>query len=342
MFLSSLDKEWQLKKGLIDKTPIQSIYFGGGTPSKLSIEELQSIFSLFSSLKLDENCEITIEVNPEDVTKEYLIELKALKINRLSIGVQSFDDSLLQNLKRTHSANQAKEALYLAKKIGFENISIDLMYDLPHQNLSTFKKTLSHLKDLPITHLSLYNLVFEKGSLFYAQQDKVTPHLPKENESLKMLEQAVSSLEEIGLFRYEISAFAKNDLISIHNTGYWTARPFLGFGPSAFSYWDKARIKNVANLKKYTEMLEKGHLPIEFTEKLDPESRQKELFAVELRLFNGVNQGLFEKKEGPFSPSLKKSIEQLLENRLIQNKSNTFFLTERGRLFYDTVGEMLV
>lgn len=340
-FLEALKKEWLAKKNLI-KEPVISIYFGGGTPSKLSFLEWKEIFSWFSDLQLSKNCEITVEANPEDLTENYLKDLLSLRINRLSIGVQSLDEELLKSLKRSHDAKKAKEVVNLAYKLGFSNISIDLMYDLPNQTLSSFKNTLDALKDLPVTHLSLYNLIFEKGSLFYRKKKETLPLIPNDLESLAMHELAVLKLEEMGLKQYEISAFAKEEKISIHNTGYWTARPFLGFGPSAFSYWDNARSKNVSNLKKYYSLLEKGLLPQDFKEELSLYDRQKELFAVELRLFQGVNLLEFEKRNEPLGESLQNSLENLIKDGFIEKKNNTFFLSSKGKLFYDTVGERLI
>lgn len=341
-FIDSLKKEWNLKLSLFKNTPITSIYFGGGTPSKLKKNELNEIFSLFDPLILEKDCEITFELNPEDVTEEYLSHLKSLKINRLSLGVQSFDDAQLGTISRTHDASIAKKAIALAEDVGFTNISIDLMYDLPHQTLKSFEKTLREVKSLPIQHISLYNLIFEQESAFFRKKEKLIPLLPKEEESSKMLELAIEYLQEYGFSRYEISAFAKENNISKHNTGYWQARPFIGFGPSAFSYWNHSRIKNIANLKKYHDLLNLGKEPVEFTETLDPESRQKELFAVELRMFKGVNLPSFEKKEGKLFPSLKKSINELIEEGLLDKKINTYSLSERGKLFYDTVGERII
>lgn len=341
LFLKSLKKEWDLKRHLV-QNPIQSIYFGGGTPSKLRLEELKEIFSWLSSLTLASNCEITLEANPEDITKEYLQGLLDLHINRLSIGIQSLDDTLLSSLKRTHNAQTAKKAVILAHEMGFHNISIDLMYDLPNQSYSSFIKTLQEVKALPITHLSLYNLIFEKNSAFYKKKKQLLPLLPKEDESLRMIEEAVVALEDMGLKRYEISAFAKDNKISIHNTGYWTARPFIGYGPSAFSFWDKTRIKNVANLKTYCSLLNNKKFPIEFEEKLPTIESQKELFAVELRLFDGIELNSFEKKHGKIDLSLKKALEELITDNLVQLKDSRYSLTQRGRLFYDTVGERLI
>jgi len=341
LFLHALKKEWLAKKSLVTK-PIVSIYFGGGTPSKLSISDWQSIFSWFSDLPLTHDCEITVEANPEDLTKEYLEGLLSCGVNRLSIGVQSLDEELLTSLKRSHDAKKAKEAICLTKEVGFSNVSIDLMYDLPNQTLSSFERTLKELKALPFTHLSLYNLIFEQESLFHRKKKEILPLLPKESDSLAMHKLAVSSLEEMDLQQYEISAFAKNGKISVHNTGYWTARPFLGFGPSAFSYWENSRTKNISNLKKYCSMLDNGDLPQDFTETLSPDDRQKELLAVELRLFKGVDIPGFEKRQGVLCDSLKQSIKNLLNEGLVNLDLDVLKLSSKGRLFYDTVGEMIV
>jgi oxygen-independent coproporphyrinogen-3 oxidase len=250
--------------------------------------------------------------------------------------VQSLDDRSLATLERVHSAQKAKEAILSAQKAGFDNISIDLMYDLPDQSLASFRYTLDQLKDLPIQHLSLYNLTIEPHTSFYKRRK--TLNLPDSDTSFLFLQMALETLEKIGLKRYEISAFAKEGFASRHNLGYWTARPFLGFGPSAFSYWKGERYKNVANLNRYAKALQEGLSPIDFRENLPYPQNIHELLAVQLRLSKGVD--LTEFKNIP--PDTLTAIERLINEGWLRREKTTIRLTEKGTLFYDTVASEII
>jgi oxygen-independent coproporphyrinogen III oxidase len=344
LFLQSLHQEWELKKDLLQDKEIVSIYLGGGTPSLLPTKSIEEILSWIqkgpSSMRT--SCEITLEANPETTQKQFMQECKEAGINRVSIGVQSFDDDLLKMLGRTHDSKQAKKAIREVFEANIFNISIDLMYELPFQSAAQWDHSLKQVQDLPITHLSLYNLVFEPGTLFYKKQKQWNKHLPSQEESLYMLNQATLQLPAIGLKRYEISAFAKEGFSSMHNTGYWTARPFLGLGPSAFSYFNNRRFRNTAHLKKWTEQIEQKKFPEDFTEMLSYEHRQKELLAVELRLLEGVDLTHFEEKNGAIEKELLQAIKRNIEQGFLLKEKSRLRLSKKGLLFYDTVAENLM
>lgn len=344
IFLSALAKEWELRAPLLKNKKIASIYFGGGTPSLLPAKSLEKILDWIQNgpAPLASSCEITLEANPETISLQSMQEFASVGINRVSIGVQSFDDTLLQILGRTHNSDKAKKAIHTTYEAGLTNLSIDLMYELPHQTLSHWKHSLKQVADLPITHLSLYNLVFEPGTSFHKKSKILSPALPSEEDCLTMLQEAVSHLESYGLKRYEISAFAKPGYESLHNTGYWTARPFLGLGPSAFSYWEGRRFRNKSHLKKYAELLEQNTFPEDFEETLSFEEKQKELLAVELRLLQGVDLQIFEKKHGLLSSSLHRSLQTLLAKQWIKQEGSKYLLTEEGLLFYDSAASELI
>ncbi len=263
-------------------------------------------------------------------------------INRVSLGVQSFDDTLLQILGRTHDSFAAKKAVEAVYEAGITNISIDLMYELPFQTVSQWEKSVEEAIKLPITHLSLYNLTFEPGTVFYKKQKNLSKNLPTEEEAVAMLNIATSSFPTAGLKRYEISAFAKDNLFSVHNVGYWTARPFIGLGPSAFSYYNNRRFRNIPHLKKWAEQITKGLPPEDFEETLDLAARQKELLAVELRLLQGVDLPSFIKKNSPLSKELEQSIQKNIQDGYLRFLGSTLSLTEKGLLFYDSVAEELI
>ncbi len=292
---------------------------------------------------LEPHAEITIEANPENITYDLMKAYYDAGINRVSIGIQTLDDSLLKVLTRSHDAAQAKKAIYETKKAGFDNISIDLMYDLPFQKPHNWKETIHQVKDLPINHLSIYNLTIEPHTGFFKRKEQIQPALPNEEESLEMYESAVSSLKEYGLIQYEISAFARNNRISVHNTGYWTGRDFLGMGPSAFSYVDGKRFHNIAHLNTYTTSLKEGKSPVDFEEKLEDKAKQRELLAIHLRLISGCNLTEFQSKYGQFDQELMNQIQKLVQEGFLERgDENTLQTTKRGVLFYDHVATELV
>ncbi len=274
-------------------------------------------------------CEITLEVNPENVTLEQMQAFRSCGINRISLGVQSFDDSMLKNLSRTHGADKARAAVVTIFEAGFSNISIDLMYDLPDQTLEIWRKTVEQAALLPITHLSLYNLTLEPHTVFYKKRNSLK--LPSSETSLAMLHEAVETFEGAGLARYEISAFARNQQLSIHNSGYWTGRPFLGFGPSAFSYWNGSRFRNVAHLHRYASAAD----PTDFKETLSPDEQMKEALAIGLRLLKGVAF-----KNLPSAVDLK--VSALIEEGFLEKEGGRLRLTAKGLLFHDTVAEEII
>lgn len=344
LFLAALEKEWQLVSPKITDCEIVSIYFGGGTPSLLGPARIKKILSWIKSsgITTSPDCEITLEVNPENATFELMEQFASVGINRVSIGLQSLDDTLLNILGRTHSSNKSIDAVLATKKAGINNISVDLMFELPHQDLRMWQSTLKGVEKLPITHLSLYNLVIEPNTPFHKKQKELSPHVPNAETSKAMLDMAVEVLEKSGLKRYEISAFAKQGYESRHNTGYWRARPFLGLGPSAFSYFDQKRFRNVANLHKYCDSLEKGVLPKDFEEQLPYPENVKELLAVEIRLLKGVNLKEFEERHAKLPKELYGALESLIQKGWIVQKGDVVRLTDEGLLFYDSVAEEII
>ena len=285
-------------------TDCPSIYFGGGTPSLLGSDNIQEILSW-----LPPAAEITLEANPESMGH-------FPGINRLSIGIQSFNDDHLKKLGRTHSAAQAIKAI---KSSTIENMSIDLMYDLPNQTLDDWERSLDQALALPIKHISLYNLTIEPHTAFYKWRHKLKQ--PSAENSLKMLEMAI---EKLPLERYELSAFAQSGFESKHNIGYWTGRPFIGLGPSAYSYWDGARFRNPPHFHKWRQDVTAK----DAYEKLSPDASKRELLAIGLRLIKGVESEI--------------NVDNLIEIGLIERKGKHVCLTRRGQLLHDSVAEEIV
>ena len=330
IYLAAIRREWDLRSPLLPPTSPVSIYFGGGTPALLNASSFQEILSWISP---SSDCEITLEANPENVTLEKMRSFHACGINRISLGVQALNDPLLTTLTRTHGAQRAIDAVEETARTGFDNISIDLMYDLPGQTLNQWRSTLNCAIQLPICHLSLYNLTIEPHTAFYKR--RTTLKQPAPDTSLAMLNEAVEILEQAGLTRYEISAFARHNRTSVHNTGYWTGRPFLGFGPSAFSYWGGSRFRNVAHLNKYAKALETGQDPADFHETLPLDEQLKEHLAIGLRLLDGVPL-----QDWP--DAIEKKLTHLIQDGFLEKTATSLRLTPQGLLFHDTVAEEIM
>lgn len=224
---------------------ISTLYFGGGTPSLLSIDEFEELVNLFD---LESDAEITVEVNPDSIDKDYLQKLRAIGINRLSIGAQSFDDRILSAIGRLHCAKQIKAAVNFAKDAGFNNINLDLIYGLPEQTLESFKVDLDKAIDLDVQHISLYGLKIEEGCYFYKNEPN---DLPNSDIQADMYLMAVKILKNADNNHYEISNFAKAGFESRHNLNYWNNSTYYGFGCAASGYINNIRYTNEMNLDKY-------------------------------------------------------------------------------------------
>lgn len=335
-FIQALKLEWEFRKKSLQGKTIKSIYFGGGTPSLLSPDHLHEILSWIPH---NPHIEITLEANPENLTQELLREFFQAGINRLSMGVQSFDDTLLHTLGRTHDSKTPLKALEWSIAAGVTNLSIDLMYDLPGQTLKGWENTLKIAAQLPITHLSLYNLTIEPHTVFFKHRQTLQKQIPSPEISLEMYQLVQSTLP---LIQYEISAFAKEGYYSVHNTGYWTGRPFLGFGPSAYSFWEQKRFCNVAHMGKYQKALHAGNDPVDVIDDIPQEERRKELLAVEIRLCRGVDLGTFQGRYGLLTQETFETLQKLKQIGWIEQRGSTYRLTSQGVLFYDSVAEDLI
>lgn len=342
--LKAFKLEWERSLPLLKNKKISTVYFGGGTPFLFGPHRISELLKLVSeSLPFSSSHpEITLEANPENIQSHLMKEYAQAGISRVSIGIQTLDNDLLKLLGRTHDAKSAQEAVHTTYSAGIQNISIDLMYDIPNQKLTHWERTLDEIKDLPISHLSLYNLTFEPHTVFFKKQEILKKLIPDENASLAMYEMAVERLHGYGLKQYEISAFAKEGCHSRHNVGYWTARPFLGFGPSAFSYWDRKRFKNISNLKTYSDLLSKNQSPIDFEEYLEDLPHRRELFVIQLRLKAGVDLESFQNKFGELDKDTWRALQELERQNLISLTKNKATLTNRGILFYDTVASEII
>lgn len=340
IFLESLHKEWLLQKEKLQGKKVVSIYFGGGTPSLFPEGILQVLDFVLSSCSFSSDLEVTVEANPEWVNLSDWRLFKKSGVNRISLGVQSFHSSCLKTLQREHSSEQAIQAIETAHQSGVFNISIDLMYDLPKQKQKDWEHSLQAATQLPITHISLYNLSIEPHTVFYKYKKQLQKTLPSPTLSLNLRKTAVEHLQNKGFCRYEISAFGKEGYFSRHNLGYWTARPFLGFGPSACSYFEGKRYQNLPHLLRYHRELSQGKPPLAWVDDLPIEGRQKELFCLHLRVLPGAPKENFSflLQQGSFH----KQLHELKQQDLLEETPSHWKLSEKGLLFHDHIASILI
>lgn len=286
--IKAIMKELILRKDEL-KAPLETIYFGGGTPSLLSYIDLSNIFEvIYSNYKLIDNPEISLEANPDDLSNTYLSEIKNLPINRLSIGVQSFFDEDLVYMNRSHNAKEAIQSIHYAQQVGFENITIDLIYGVPGLTASKWQENIQTFLDLQIPHLSSYALTVEpKTALDYFIRKKKYPPLDDVLAS-EHFKQLTGIMKENAFIHYELSNFAKESCFSKHNTSYWQGKPYLGIGPSAHSYSKNTRSWNVASNAKYIKAITVNTLP-NTIENLSKSERYNEYIMTGLRTIWGVN-----------------------------------------------------
>lgn len=287
-FADSLCKEIKFRKDEIHE-PVKTVYFGGGTPSRLSEQHFENIFNyLFSNFKIDPAAEITVEANPDDLSSEYIQMLSHLPVNRLSIGIQSFDDGELKFLSRRHTASQAINAVKRCQMHGFNNISIDLMYGLPGQTTKIWEQNLKQATSLDIQHLSAYHLIYEEKTRMYSMLKAGKIHPVDEEVSTAMFSMLIDWMKQHNFIHYEISAFAKEGYFSRHNTSYWKGNKYIGLGPAAHSFDGENRSWNVALLNRYINGIESG-VPERNSEHLSLNEKYNEFILTGLRTMWGID-----------------------------------------------------
>jgi len=309
---------------------VDTIYFGGGTPSFLGADALATILTAIRrSFDVDNNAEITFEANPDSVSDSLLRRLRAEGFNRVSLGIQSDSDEMLEKLGRPHNYSQAVTAYQRIRKAGYKNVSVDLIYGLPGQNLRQWLETVEHVLELMPEHVSIYGLEVHEGTPM-AQYEKMGM-LPDEEKFADMYLNAVKLLESRGFRQYEISNFARKGLYSRHNTKYWTGGEYLGFGPSAASDFAGRRYKLVSNLRSYIAGIQQNGEVMEEMEEIPLRERASEYIMTRLRTTTGINAQEYEKMFLlPFAP-----LEDILErnaayNLTAQTHSGNWRLTPRG------------
>jgi len=323
---------------------LQTIYFGGGTPSLLSVSELQKIFERISKyFALASDCEITIESNPDDLSSTYLQELrKSTPVNRLSVGVQSFQDDDLKLLNRRHSAKQAVQSIAEARNAGFDNITIDLIYGLPDMDLTTWRSNLEIAFSLDVKHLSAYHLTIEPNTALARLTSRGLIHLPEEGDSSDQFLLLNSLAPQHGFVHYEISNLAKSGYMSQHNSNYWKQKKYLGLGPSAHSFNLVSRQWNVSDIRKYIGALSTGTTYSE-SEMLDEKTRFNEYLMLSLRTDRGVHMDHIVLEFGQeFADSLEKNIRLMQSPEWIRQQNDCIQLTTTGWMVSDFIVSRLM
>ena len=311
---------------------IDTIYFGGGTPTELSIQQLQMIIDKIKSIfTIDENCHMTIESNPGEVDLQYLTKLVKLGFNRISFGVQTFDDKALTMLHRSHDGEKAIQAVYDAKEAGFTDINIDLIYGLPRQTLEDIQHNLNIVKDLPINHISTYGLQVEVGTYLYHLVQKNLISIPSESIDESMYDTMMAGLKELGFERYEISNFAKGNSYSRHNLKYWHYIDYLGFGAGAHSFYDGIRRSNNRNVMPYIQSVDRYIMPTIDTETITVERAQEDFCFLALRTKWGLDEQKFEDRFGVSVHNLFGNIlEDLVTKGLLEYQNGSYHLSSEG------------
>ena len=343
LLVNSILSEIDLRLNYLPNKKIESIYFGGGTPSLLSEKEtfliLEKIYKLYNVSK---DVEITLECNPDDLTDEKLKELKRLEVNRLSIGLQSFDEEELIWMNRAHTAKESESSVKRAQDRGFENITIDLIYGSKFSNLANWKKTLNKAIALDVKHISSYNLTIEeKTKLGHDFKLKKEVAIDDEKSSELFLEM-INRLEKNNFIHYEISNFGQEGFFSLHNSNYWKGEHYLGLGPSAHSFDGTSRQWNVSNNNIYIKRISEKNESYFEKEILTEKERFNEYVLTSLRTIWGINLNYLRVNfNTEFVKHYLNQIEKYIKQETVIVKDTTYTLTEKGKLFADKIASEL-
>ena len=346
-YIEALGKEM---RRAVDKNPslyerIETIFLGGGTPTALSAAQITRLLTLIKeTIPMQHVVEFTSEANPDELTEDKLRALYDGGVNRLSLGVQSFDQQLLTKIGRTHSNEHVYATIALAKQVGFTNISIDLMYGLPGQTMEQWQHSLQKAFELDLPHYSAYSLIVEPKTIFYIQYAKGRLQLPSEDLETEMYDVLMQEMERAGLRQYEISNFAKEGYASIHNKIYWDNDEYAGFGAGAHGYVAGERYSNIAPIKKYIETVEVGQLPITHTHTVTPQERIEEQMFLGLRKVEGVPHAEYERKfNETIYERFRTIVESNVSNGLLEADEVGIRLTRKGRFIGNEVfGQFLL
>lgn len=315
-----------------------TVYFGGGTPSSLSVCDIERIVGALESTFNGTPSEVTLEMNPDDVTEDYIKAVRQMGINRISMGIQTFDDSRLQFIRRRHNASQAEKAVMTIREEGIHNVSIDLMFGFPNQTMDEWVTDIDKAIALHPTHISAYSLMYEEDTPLFRMLQKGEINQIDDETSLAMYTELINRLTTNGYEHYEISNFAMPGYRSVHNSSYWHDTPYLGFGAAAHSYNKDTRSWNIPDLKKYIESIESGVLPSE-SEVIDADTHYNDLITTALRTREGLNLDDLPQKYREYAlVNARKSISE----HLLEATDSHIRLTREGLFVSDMVMSELI
>jgi oxygen-independent coproporphyrinogen-3 oxidase len=335
-YLQALEQEMINVRDWVEKNKLETLYIGGGTPTALESRELEKLLELCREYLLPSGLsgpwegEFTVEVNPATIQSDKCRLLLEQRVNRVSLGAQSFDGSFLKILGRAHNVSDIHRSVKLLRDAGFENLNIDLMFGLPGQSPGEWRDNLEKGLEMAPEHISVYNLTLAEGTPFYRNP----PSLPTEDDQIEMMEITEETLKKSGYRRYEISNYARPQMRSRHNTAYWEGKEYLGLGPGAHSYRDGVRWGNIASVEEYNRKLLSDNSPTAFSEKIDFRTKASEALMLGLRMPEGVLVEVFENR---FGDSWEEKIESFLEEGILEREFGKVRFTRRGMLVSDTV-----
>lgn len=350
--IKALIKEISSKKDLLT-VQVKTIYFGGGTPSFLEATDLKIIVdALYKNYNIADNIEFTFECNPDDLTQQKLAELKQVGVNRLSVGTQSFFDEDLQFFNRAHNAKQAEQSILLSQDLGFENITIDLIYNSPTLTLQKWEQNLKKVNQLNVPHLSAYTLTVEPNTVLHHQVKTNLTSLPTDEEAIEQFKLLMSTTKAFGLSQYEVSNFGKEGFYSQHNSNYWKGQEYLGFGPSAHSYIRASPLEgrlrgvnkrtwNISNNIKYIKALNENENYFD-EEIIDEITAYNEYVLTRLRTIWGINKQYLETNFNlDINQHFKTELKKYSNSSYLQTENGKITLTDEGIFIADKVSSDL-
>ncbi len=329
-YIKALVKEinsYKVKEYVVD-----TIFLGGGTPTIIKHENIERIIhEIKNNFEVDNNSEITIEANPNTLTYENLSMYKKAGINRLSIGVQSLNNEILANIGRLHNDEEALLAIRRAKESGYENINADIMFNIPGQTTEDIKETVNKIIDEEVKHISFYSLKLEKGTPMFLMEKDHKIFMPEESTEREMYYIGREIMENKKMYQYEISNFAKLGFECKHNLKYWNQEEYIGFGPSSHSFLNNERYSNISNINEFCDNAEKDIFNRTIQESLDDKALEFEYIMLKLRLTEGLNLNIFNKKFNiDFNKKYSRQIDYLSKNKLLIYNEENIKLTQLG------------
>lgn len=335
--VDAICREIAMRSTELESKTLHSVYFGGGTPSLLSEKQLNEIFeSIFKHFSPKAGAEITLEANPDDLSRDKVKQLAHSPVNRLSMGIQSFHEAELKLMNRAHNAREARAALDRLFDSGFIDITADLIFGMPGSSLSTWAENLEEMLRWPMPHLSCYSLTVEPRTALHHQVQQGRILLPDEEVVRNQFYHTIDFLAERNLEQYELSNFALPGHEAVHNSAYWHGLPYLGIGPSAHSYTGALRKKNVANNAQYMKAIEAGQPEIEI-EQLSDAERANESIMTALRLREGLRWNLLQEQHPRYAAQLQQAAKTLIEKGWLDESAEGVRLSREGKIMADRV-----